>query len=226
MQNITFIIPTRNNGEYITDCLNYLSIFYKNCEIIILDDNSTDGTDLFFTSKNHHFPFKFRYFKNENNERLGHTILYDIGFKNASNDICMILHADMIPSKNMVQNMLKHLKERTVVCATRIEPKGLHPEGPEKILENFGLHPEQFNEDFFEYCEKLEIENKDKITNGIFAPWMMYKKDFIELGGHDWLFYPMEFEDSDIFNRMQLAGYSLVQSRDAFVYHFTCRGSR
>jgi hypothetical protein len=36
----------------------------------------------------------------------------------------------------------------------------------------------------------------------------------------------MELEDSDIFNRMYLAGYKLIQSRDAFVYHMTCRGSR
>jgi hypothetical protein len=36
----------------------------------------------------------------------------------------------------------------------------------------------------------------------------------------------MELEDSDIFNRMYLAGYEFVQSRDAFVYHMTCRGSR
>jgi hypothetical protein len=36
----------------------------------------------------------------------------------------------------------------------------------------------------------------------------------------------MELEDSDIFNRMHLAGYELVQSRDSFVYHMTCRGSR
>ena len=36
----------------------------------------------------------------------------------------------------------------------------------------------------------------------------------------------MELEDSDLFNRFLLNGYTLVQSRDAFVYHMTCRGSR
>ena len=55
---------------------------------------------------------------------------------------------------------------------------------------------------------------------------MLYKEDFVSIGGHDLLFAPMELEDSDIFNRMDLAGYELVQSRDAFVYHMTCRGSR
>ena len=54
----------------------------------------------------------------------------------------------------------------------------------------------------------------------------MYKEDFIAIGGHDLLFAPMELEDSDIFNRMHLANYEFTQSRDAFVYHMTCRGSR
>jgi len=64
------------------------------------------------------------------------------------------------------------------------------------------------------------------VTNGIFAPWMMYKEDFRNMGGHDKLFAPMELEDSDIFNRFHLCDYKLIQSRDAFVYHMTCRGSR
>ena len=55
---------------------------------------------------------------------------------------------------------------------------------------------------------------------------MLYKEDFVSMGGHDLLFAPMELEDSDIFNRFHLCDYKLIQSRDAFVYHMTCRGSR
>ena len=55
---------------------------------------------------------------------------------------------------------------------------------------------------------------------------MLYKEDFRTMGGHDKLFAPMELEDSDIFNRFHLCYYELIQSRDAFVYHMTCRGSR
>ena len=75
-------------------------------------------------------------------------------------------------------------------------------------------------------CREQERNNRNEKTSGIFAPWMMYKEDFEEIGGHDPLFAPMELEDSDIFNRMFLNGYELVQSRDSFVYHMTCRGSR
>jgi len=135
----------------------------------------------------------------------------------------------VIPCRsNLPYNMIKNLQPKKVVSATRIEPP-LHPPGPEKYVQNFGLEVSEFleqKEKFLNFVSEKERENKDKITNGIFAPWMIYKKDFVSIGGHDFLFAPMELEDSDIFNRFYLAGYELIQSRDAFVYHMTCRGSR
>jgi hypothetical protein len=48
----------------------------------------------------------------------------------------------------------------------------------------------------------------------------------LSIGGHDELFAPQSKEDSDLFNRYLLNGYSLIQSWDGLVYHFTSRGSR
>jgi hypothetical protein len=64
------------------------------------------------------------------------------------------------------------------------------------------------------------------ITEGIFAPWCMYKEDFLAIGGHDELFAPQSKEDSDIFNRFVLNGYKVLQTWEGLVYHFTSRGSR
>ena len=69
-------------------------------------------------------------------------------------------------------------------------------------------------------------ESKDVTSNGIFAPWILYKEDFLKIGGHDPGFAPFPYEDSDIFQRWILAGYKMIQSRDALVYHLTCRGHR
>jgi glycosyltransferase involved in cell wall biosynthesis len=192
-------------------------------DIVLLDDASTDGTWEWIQSlEGEHF-VKYR---NEGPERVGHTILYDKGVELSRTEIFSILHADMITTKNHVANSLKHMKPGVVVAATRIEPP-LHPPGPEKHVRAFGFEPEEFKRDaFLSDVEVLEQSNKDQHTNGIFAPWMMFKSDFEAIGGHDPLFAPMELEDSDIFNRMHLAGYELIQSRDAFVYHMTCRGSR
>jgi hypothetical protein len=144
----------------------------------------------------------------------------------ATNDIVGILHADMILGPNCIENMLKHLQPGKVVCATRIEPP-LHPEGKEKIIRDFGMDFDTLDVPAFEqFAAEKQVEYKDATTKGMFAPWILYKKDFQAIGGHDPLFAPFPYEDSDIFQRWMLAGYELVQSRDAFVYHLTCRGHR
>jgi glycosyltransferase involved in cell wall biosynthesis len=225
-QPISFIIPCRNNLPYLKQAVSSIEKHYGMYHhIIILDDASTDGTWEWINSLEGEHYTKYC---NESADRVGHTVLYDVGIKLATTPIVTILHSDMVVTENYVGNMLKHLKPMTVVSATRIEPP-LHPPGPEKYVMNFGLEVDEFSakEDAFtHFVATLETQNEGLVTYGIFAPWMLYKEDFTSIGGHDLLFAPMELEDSDIFNRMDLAEYKLVQSRDAFVYHMTCRGSR
>jgi len=225
-QSVTFIIPCRNNLKYLQQAVSSIENYYSNYhQIVILDDASNDGTWEWITSLNKPH---IKTYRNEGPDRVGHTVLYDIGISLAETSIVTILHSDMVVTKDYVSNMLKNLTPLSVVSATRIEPP-LHPPGPEKYVKNFGMEPEEFilqYEAFENFVDVKQAENKDMVTNGIFAPWMMYKEDFRNMGGHDKLFAPMELEDSDIFNRFHLCDYKLIQSRDAFVYHMTCRGSR
>ena len=220
---ISFILPSRNNLKYVQQAYKSIRDYSKyNHEIVLLDDASTDGTWEWMKNISN-IDQNVIIYRNEGPERVGHTILYDKGIELSTKEVFSILHADMIVTPNYVDNLIKHLKRGTVVCATRIEPP-LHPPGPEKHVKLFGTEPEEFEKEKFEqFVIEDEERSKDKTTNGIFAPWCMYKADFI---GHDPLFAPMELEDSDIFNRFFLNGYDLVQSRDALVYHMTCRGSR
>ena len=221
---VSFIIPSRNNLKYLQQAVRSVEDCYgSDHDIVLLDDASTDGTWDWIQSLNGDHFVKYR---NEGPERVGHTILYDKGVELSRTEVFTIFHADMITTPNHIPNLLKHLTKKTVVAATRVEPP-LHPPGPEKHVRAYGFEPEEFKKkEFAAEIAILEDANGDKTTSGIFAPWCMYKEDFQAIGGHDPLFAPMELEDSDIFNRMFLAGYQLIQSRDSFVYHMTCRGSR
>lgn len=223
-QKVTFVIPCRNNLRYLKQAVDSIENNYGEYHhIVILDDASNDGTWEWIDSLNKPH---IKTYRNGSNNRVGHTVLYDIGIKLAETPIVTILHSDMIVTQNYVANMLKNLKPLSVVSATRIEPP-LHPPGPEKYVKDFGMEPETFDNDAFQkFVYETEYVMEGKTTNGIFAPWMLYKEDFAQIGGHDLLFAPMELEDSDIFNRFHLQQYELIQSRDAFVYHMTCRGSR
>jgi glycosyltransferase involved in cell wall biosynthesis len=215
---ISFIIPSYNNLQHLKNVYASIQKHAPQAEVILLDDGSTDGTQDWIQQQD---CIKYR-----SEERVGHTILYDKGIELATNEIVGILHADMILGPNYIENLIKHLEPGKVVCATRIEPP-LHPEGREKIIKDFGLDFDTLNIEAFEqFVSEAQTEFKDQTTKGMFAPWILYKSDFQAIGGHDPLFAPFPYEDSDIFQRWILAGYELVQSRDAFVYHLTCRGHR
>ena len=224
---ISFIQPARNNLKYLK--WSYDSI-RKNqgdheVEICVADDFSDDGT-WNWCQEMMKKDSKFKAIRNEGPTRLGHTILYDrLVNEVASYDICMIYHADMYLCPGAIDAIEKYINPKTIVSLTRIEPP-LHPEGPEKILKDFGIEPEEFDEEellnFLYRNEKL----LGRVTYGIFAPWAFYKSDFQEIGGHDPLFAPQSKEDTDIFNRFQLNGIQFTQTWQGCVYHMTCRGSR
>ena len=224
MKLISFIQPSRNNLKYLK--WSYDSI-RKNLgpehEICWADDFSNDGT-WDWMQKIAEKDKNVKIHRNEGPTRLGHTILYDTLINDyATKDIVMIYHADMYALPGLDEEVNKYIGYGKVVSMTRIEPP-LHPPGPEKILEDYGIEPEEFNEQ--KLLNEYKSFKRGSTTEGIFAPWAIMKKDFQSIGGHDPLYAPQSKEDSDIFNRFVLAGYKLIQTWDGFVYHMTCRGSR
>jgi len=217
---ITFVIPSRNNLEFLKLAYQSIRNLDTRHEILVLNDASIDGTMEWIDEQQDDDLIVYH---NPGPERIGIVGMFDKGIEMARTKIIMAFHADMVACKDFDKNILKHLKPLSVVSATRVEPP-LHPDGPEKILENFGVESDEF--DFEEWYSGSESLKEDKTTEGIFAPWCMYKEDFLSIGGHDELFAPQSKEDSDLFNRFVLNGYNVIQSWDALVYHFTSRGSR
>ena len=223
---ISLIQPGRNNLKYLKWSYDSIRKNQGNheVEICVADDFSNDGTWKWCRDMMEHDP-NFKAIRNEGPTRLGHTILYDrLVNEVATHDICMIYHADMYLCPNALDYVKELISPKRIVSLTRIEPP-LHPDGPEKILLDCGIEPEEFDEDML-LTQVERLKTKGKTTEGIFAPWAFYKKDFQEIGGHDPLYAPQSKEDSDIFNRFQLNGVEFVQTWEGFVYHMTCRGSR
>ena len=217
---ITFVLPSRNNLEFLQLAYKSIRNLETKHEVLVLDDASTDGTQEWIKSLNDEDLITYH---NPGPERIGIVGMFDKGIEMARTEIIFAFHADMVAGKDLDKNILKHLKPGVVVSATRVEPP-LHPSGPEKITYDFGIEAEQF--DFDKWYKESESLKIDRVTEGIFAPWCMYKSDYLEVGGHDELFAPQSKEDSDLFNRFVLNGYIVLQSWDGLVYHFTSRGSR
>jgi GT2 family glycosyltransferase len=224
--NFTFCITSKNNLRYLIHAIHYIktNCFNKNHKILVFIDSDNDGTEKWCIENG------IDHIKNPSQELYGIGKAYNLLVEKSTTDFVVIYHADMIAGKNLDVNLYKHWIPKSVISATRIEPP-LHPSDPAKIVENFGLWPEENIQDGFErenfnsFVEENLITFKDKTTNGIFAPWLIHKDDFNEIGGHD-LIMKSHSEDRDLFNRFLLNGYEIVQSWDALVYHLTCRGGQ
>jgi glycosyltransferase involved in cell wall biosynthesis len=224
MNQITFCIPSKSNLRYLKTCIPSIrNNAYKNDhEIIIFVDSDEDGTVEWLEQVKDKYNLKYFVNPNLGKSLFGIGKAYDYCIEHSTTNVFMIFHADMMLGKDADYKAYQHLKPKTVVCATRIEPP-LHPNNGEKILIDFGMYPEDFKQDEFnQYIEEHSTDNK--ITNGIFAPWMMYKEEFLEIGGHDPIMHSCR-EDSDVFNRMKLAGYEFIQPWNSLVYHLTGRGA-
>jgi hypothetical protein len=218
---ITFAIASKNNFRYVKHAIQYIKEnCYRNDHIIHI---GIDGEDNELES----------YYKDVDGIVItkgvsGIAAIYNDIAKKATTDFILIYHADMIAGKDMDLNLYKHWKKGLIVSATRIEPP-LHPVDPAKIVENFGMWPEEdvadgFKKEEFNQFVESNLTN-DKITTGVFAPWLIHKEDYWAVGGHDETLNSHS-EDRDLFNRFLLNGFDFIQPWNALVYHLTCRGGQ
>ena len=211
---ITFCIPSKNNLRYLKPCIKSIqdNSYYPN-QIIVYVDQDTDGTVEWLRENG------IKFIQNHEATPRGIGFAYDNMFQWADREYVIAFHADMILGPHADKHMMDIKTKDNIVCATRIEPP-LHPAGIEKIVQDFGMWPEDLKIE--EFNKFVEANKSDKITKSIFAPWLIRKDQHL---GHDPIFLSV-FEDADLFRRFKLNGYDLIQSWSAMVYHLTCRGGQ
>ena len=223
-QKLSFCINTAvneiNHVKLLFSSLNK-NLSSKEHEIIVFVDSDNQGTFEWLLTQKDTFP-NLKILKNNLPICYGYSRNINEMFEQASNDIVSYLQSDMVICKDYDKIVLEHVKPGIFLCATRVEPP-LHPPGPEKITQDFGLDPTLFKLDAF--TQFAEQNKSDKMTGDFFAPFTLYKKDWIDVGGHNTLFRRSR-EDSDVLIRLVLNGVKVVQTWEALVYHFTCTSSR
>ena len=225
MEKITFCIPSKSNLRYLKTCIPSIreNAYRKDHDIIVFVDQDEDGTVEWLSKVADQYKVKYYINPKLNKELFGIGKAYDYCVENSETNVFMIFHADMMLGINADLNAFKQLTPMSVVCSTRIEPP-IHPNAGEKILQDFGMWPEDFKKEEFNDYVTSQLDT-DKVTDGIFAPWMMFKEDYKILGGHDPILKSAR-EDSDLFNRMLLAGFEFKQPWNSLVYHLTGRGGQ
>lgn len=225
---ITFCIASANNErEYTHLLLRSLQINtdISKHEILVFIDSDNQNTYESLVEKKKELP-NMRIYRNTSGFPIGSQRNVSIMFGAAKNEIVCYLQSDMVVGKNFDKHISDNMNdEKIVLSCARIEPP-LHPPGPEKIVKDFGITPEEFKwDEFNSFVSELQSENRPNIQ-AHFAPFAIYKRVYFEvMGGFDTQFRCSR-EDSDFMIRLEQNELNPIQSWNACVYHFTCVSSR
>ncbi|MBL7196584.1 MAG: glycosyltransferase [Candidatus Omnitrophica bacterium] len=104
---VSFLIPTYNRASFLENCLDSISSqAYKNIEIIVIDDGSTDGTESLINSR-----FRtVKFYRNKIN--CGVSYSRNLGLGYARGEYIGLLDSDdVLLAKDHVENAVKILEE-------------------------------------------------------------------------------------------------------------------
>ncbi len=205
-QTVSIIIPTFNGLDLLKQNLPAVLKAQGNKsnkikEIIIVDDGSTDGTDLFI--KENYSQVKF--LKHKKNRGVSSSI--NTGVRFSKGQLVVLLNNDVKPEYDFLES-ISPLFENPKIFGVSLHEKGFGwAKG--KFVDGFIIH-EGVRED-----NKLHETFWISGGSGVFN-----RKYFLKLGGMDEkLFSPFYWEDLDISYRAMKRGYKLYWHPKGNVVH-------
>lgn len=211
---VSVIIVNWNGKKYLDDCLS--SIYessYKNIEVILVDNNSKDGSISFV--RNNFKKTKII----ELNDNYGYVGGNIEGIKKSNGKYLLLLNNDTRSDPKLITNLVSFYKKNKD-CGT-VQPKIRilkHPEYLDGIGSFFTITG------FLKHVGHKERENKIELNKTIEAfsikgaCMMIERKLFNEVGGFDKRYFAY-FEETDLCWRVLLKGKKNYYFPGALVYH-------
>jgi len=202
---VSIIIVNYNGKNHLEDCLASLEkIDYKNYEIILVDNNSTDKS--------------VEYVKNtypsitiiKLNRNYGFAEPNNIGAKNAKGDYLLFLNNDTTVNPNFISAMVNVLEQdpQIAICQSLLLKPNGQVDSSGDFIDTLGRA----------YSSKEMVSEVKKILSARGASMMVRKESFWDLGGFDKKFFA-SYEDVDLGWRAWLWGYKIVLVPNSVVYH-------
>jgi len=235
---ITFCIGCCNNLNYLKLAIHSVRIysFFKDAPFIIYVENCTDGTNEWL--KDNYLKYNIKVCMEDNDEEHTNGIGGGMNFcaKRVETEYVMFLHADMFVAKSWDLQALrvfdKHPNQKLWVSSQRFQPNLFKEESRPGTLvfpyEEFGYKYDNFDEKhFIEYADQFTFLNPNiEYEKGEGVSGLIRKSDWDYIGGNDPIFAPAYWEDTDLFIRMQLAGFKFVMTSNSVVFHFGSRSDK
>jgi len=211
---VSVVVVTYNNIDLTRLCLDSIEQLtdYDNLEVIVVDNNSTDGSQEYITnwaSK------KSEYIAILNDDNRGFSAANNQGLQVASGDYLVLLNNDTHVTPGWVRTLIGHLK--------RNENIGLI--GP--VTNNIGNEAKidiQYNSMSEMLIKSAEYTRRHigqvyNLNAAAFFCVMMAREVYEQVGPLDEVFGIGFFEDDDYCRRINQLGLEVVCAEDVFIHH-------
>jgi GT2 family glycosyltransferase len=202
---VSVIIINYNGKELLETCLESLfKIDYDNFEVILVDNNSTDGT-IEFVTKNYSSIIIIKLDSNK-----GFAEPNNISAKIAKGDYLLFLNNDTVVTPDFISKMIKVVEndKKIAICQSLLLKLDGSIDSSGDFIDKLGVV----------YNSKTKIDEIREISSARGASMLIRKKIFDELGGFDKKFF-VSFEDVDLGWRAWILGYSVILIPTSVVYH-------
>lgn len=202
---VSIIIVNFNGKTYLKKCLESLSkINYEKYEIIIVDNNSTDGS---LESIEQSYP-NIKIKKLEKN--FGFAYPNNRGVELAKGKFILFLNNDTIVDPDFINKLLVPFEndpEVGICQSLLLKPTG-EIDSSGDFIDSIGIA----------FSSKIKSKKTHKIFSAKGASMIIKKEIFEKLGGFDEKFF-LTFEDVDLGWRTWMLGYKVLISPDSIVHH-------
>ena len=204
--NLSIIVLNYNNKQVITRCIDTLLMYNSryNYEIIIVDNQSTDGSYELLEKK---YKGKIKLIKNQKN---GCSSGRNLGVENSTKEYILFLDSDQwILNKYWIDNYINLILNDNNIGAVAWNAGWFNNEGRAyKVVDGFG----------FRYMEPNILARKD-IGYLATCGFMMEKQLFEKIKGFDINYDPTCYEDTDLSLKIRNSGKEIYYSTYLGVGH-------
>ena len=202
---VSIIIVNYNGKELLQKCLDsLLKVNYDNFEIILVDNNSTDGSVEFITKN---YP-SLIIIKLDSNK--GFAEPNNVAAKISKGKYLLFLNNDTVVTPNFISEMVKVMEtdKKIAICQSLL----LKPDGS---IDSSGDFIDELG---VVYNSKTKIDEIREVSSAKGASMLVRSDIFKKLGGFDQKFF-VTFEDVDLCWRSWILGYRVLIIPASIVYH-------
>lgn len=209
----SIITPTYNRADILARCLPYFLEMegIGDCQIIVVDDGSTDHTSAVVAAYQEKYPGLFLYLQQEN---CGPGAARNAGLKAAEKDLILFLDDDVMPDRGLISSHLAFIDRGFDLSQGILH---WHPEiASERVSRYMERRGHQF--DFNCVIDDTDLDFLYVYTANLAVP----KKHILKYGGFDEKLAPKgyAFEDTGLAFKLKQANLRLGLNRSAQAWHY------